>query len=73
MEKAENPLNKLKQLYNNASGISIKLGIDRQIVEGWFKRGRIPFRRGSMIDEKTSGEVTKESVWLWANKSFKDY
>ena len=71
MTKEINPIQGLMDIYGSASKIATNLELNRQIVEGWMKRGRIPFRRGELIDEKTDGKVTKSQVWEWANRSFK--
>ena len=70
MTKKQSPLEKLLELYGSTSKIAIKLEVDRQVVDGWYSRGRIPFLRGSLIEEKTGGKVKKGEVWEWANKSF---
>lgn len=69
MTKMQNPIEKLLEIYGNPGTIATLLGIDRQVVDGWISRGRIPFRRGEQIEEKTNGQVTKQSVWEYANKS----
>lgn len=69
MTDKTSPLTKLMDIYGSTSKIATKLEVDRQVVDGWYSRGRIPFRRGDLIDEKTNGEITKNEVWEWANKT----
>ncbi len=69
-DKQPSPLARLMDMYGSTSKIATKLEVDRQVVDGWYSRGRIPFMRGTLIDEKTNGEITKNEVWEWANKTF---
>lgn len=69
MNEKVSPLTRLMDIYGSTSKIATKLEVDRQVVDGWYSRGRIPFRRGDLIHEKTKGEVTKNEVWEWANKT----
>ena len=63
------PLIKLMDIYGSTSKIATKLEVDRQVVDGWYSRGRIPFRRGDLIHVKTNGEITKNEIWEWANRT----
>jgi DNA-binding transcriptional regulator YdaS (Cro superfamily) len=67
--KQISPLEKLMDLYGGTSKIALQLGVDRQVVDQWYKNGKIPFRRGELIHQKTGGEVTRNQVWEFANKS----
>lgn len=69
MTDKKSPLERLMELYGSTSKIATKLEVDRQVVDGWYSRGRIPFLRGSLIHEKTNGVITKNEIWEWANKS----
>ena len=69
MTEKISPLEKLMDMFGSTSKIATKLELDRQVVDGWYSRGRIPFLRGSLIEQKTNGEIKKNEVWEWANKS----
>jgi DNA-binding transcriptional regulator YdaS (Cro superfamily) len=69
MNEKVSPLTRLMDIYGSTSKIATKLEVDRQVVDGWYSRGRIPFRRGDLIHEKTNGEITKNEIWEWANKT----
>jgi DNA-binding transcriptional regulator YdaS (Cro superfamily) len=69
MTEKISPLDKLMELYGSTSKIATKLELDRQVVDGWYSRGRIPFLRGTLIEEKTNGEITKNDIWEHANKT----
>lgn len=69
MSEKKAPLQKLMELYGSTSKIATKLEVDRQVVDGWYSRGRIPFLRGALIHEKTNGEITQNEVWEHANKT----
>lgn len=69
MSEKLSPLDKLMDMFGSTSKIATKLELDRQVVDGWYSRGRIPFLRGSLIEEKTNGEIKKNEIWEWANKS----
>ncbi len=69
MNEKVSPLTRLMDIYGSTSKIATKLEVDRQVVDGWYSRGRIPFRRGDLIHEKTNGQITKNEIWEWANKT----
>lgn len=68
-ENTSPPLDKLMEIYGSTSKIATKLELDRQVVDGWYARGRIPFLRGTLIEEKTNGAIKKNEIWEWASKT----
>ena len=45
------------------------LGLERQIVEDWRRKGYIPHKRGTLVMRKTKGRITANSIWLAAAKA----
>ena len=62
------PVDKLVNLYPSISAASTELGISRQLIEMWVKRGFIPFKRGEYIEQKTGGKITRYEIWEAAGK-----
>ena len=45
------------------------LGLERQVIEDWRRKGRIPHSRGTLVMRKTKGRITANSIWLAAAKA----
>ena len=56
-------IDKLVEMYGNASKAAKALGEDRQLVEIWIRQGYIPFKRGEQIEKATNGQITAHEVY----------
>ena len=59
----------LLEIYGNIQETAKAIGESRQTVEHWVKEGRIPYKQGANIEEKTGGRVTAISVWQSAART----
>lgn len=47
----------LLRFYKTKVAISKALGIDRQVVQGWFERGTVPLDQQTKLEVATAGEL----------------
>lgn len=66
----ENPLERLLATYHGLGNAAIQLGVSRQTIETWLKRGHIPFKRGEYVEKKTEGTITALEIWQAATKFY---
>jgi len=63
------PIDKLMDMYGTPTQAGRAIGVSRQVVEHWVKKGFIPFEDGSKVQEKTGGAITNSQVWVSADKA----
>lgn len=62
------PIDRLINLYPSMRDASKSLGVSRQLLEIWMRKGFIPFARGEYIEQKTNGKITRHEIWESAGK-----
>lgn len=63
------PIEKLIDMYGTATKAGLAIGVSRQVVEHWVKKGFIPFEDGSKVQEKTGGAITNIKIWFAADRA----
>ena len=64
------PIDKLIQHFGNISAAARGVGAkNRQVVQGWAKNGRIPYKWGVPVEKKTGGAITASEIYQAASKA----
>jgi hypothetical protein len=66
------PINKLIDMYGTATKAGLVIGLKRQTIEHWVKKGFIPYQDASYVQNKTNGIISNVSIWLAADKARAD-
>lgn len=61
-EKQRTELNRLVEHCGNASSLAAQLGISRQTVFYWLKRGRISATYATKVERETKGEFKRQEM-----------
>ena len=62
------PLQKLVRIYGSPVKAARSFGVDRQVVDKWFKKGWIPYSRAPFIMRETNGKIEDIEVWKHTSK-----
>ena len=66
------PINKLIDMYGTATKAGLAIGLNRQNIEHWEKKGFIPYQDATYVQNQTNGLITNVSIWLAADKARAD-
>lgn len=47
----------LLQHYKTKAAVAAAIGVDRQVVQGWFERGRVPLEKQTEFEVATNGDL----------------
>lgn len=60
LKQQKDALNELIEMYGGQSQLGRTLGLDRQVVNNWVKRGRISATYAIKAEQLTGGTIRKE-------------
>lgn len=63
------PIEKLMDMYSTPTQAGRAIGVSRQVVEHWVKKGFIPYEAATYVQVKTGGSITNSQIWLAADKA----
>ena len=63
------PIDKSIDMYTTPTQAGRAIGVSRQVIEHWIKKGFIPYEVASKVQEKTGGSITNSQIWCAADKA----